>query len=133
MAIGLLSVLKMVPWGDVISNAPKIADGAVKLWRSVARKPPAAESPPSSTQPALTTEAQSLSLLRAQLDAAEAEISDLHNQMLESSDLIKSLAEQNTQLIKRIEVNRIRVQWLAGSMVILTVVTVINLAISLSR
>lgn len=133
MAIGLLSVLKMVPWGDVISNAPKIADGAVKLWRSVVRKPPAAESPPSSTQPALTTEAQSLSLLRAQLNAAEAEISDLHNQMLESSDLIKSLAEQNTQLIKRIEVNRIRVQWLAWSMVILTVVTVINLAISLSR
>lgn len=133
MAIGLLSVLKMVPWGDVISNAPKIADGAVKLWRSVVRKPPAAESPHSSTQPALTTEAQSLSLLRAQLNAAEAEISDLHNQMLESSDLIKSLAEQNTQLIKRIEVNRIRVQWLAWSMVILAVVTVINLAISLSR
>lgn len=133
MAIGLLSVLKMVPWGDVISNAPKIADGAVKLWRSVTRKPPVTESPPSSPQPALSTEAQSLAILQGQLDAAEAEISGLHNQMLESSDLIKSLAEQNTQLIKRIEVNRIRVQWLAGTMVILAVVTVVNLAITLSR
>ena len=31
MAIAWLTVLKMVPWGEVINNAPKVADGAKKL------------------------------------------------------------------------------------------------------
>lgn len=132
MAIGWLSVLKMVPWGDVISNAPKVADGAVKLWNTVARKPPAAELPTADALPALSPEAQSIAILQAQLAAAEAQISDLHNQMLESSELIRALADQSTQLIKRFEVNRIRVLWLAGTIAVLGVVSVINLAITLA-
>lgn len=39
MAAGWLTVLKMVPWGDVIENAPKVAQGAKKLWSSVGKKP----------------------------------------------------------------------------------------------
>ena len=133
MAIGLFSILKMVPWGDVINKAPEIADGAKKLWKAVAKKQPASELPTTSPQPALSPEAQSLVILQAQLAAAKAEISDLHNQMLESSELIKALADQNTQLIKRLEVNRIRVLWLAGAVVILGVVGAINLALTLAR
>jgi hypothetical protein len=133
MAIGLLSVLKMVPWGDVISNAPKIADGAMKLWRVVARKQQPSEFPASSVGPALTTEVKSLAILQAQLVAAEAKIADLHNQMLVSSELINALADQNTQLIKRFEINRMRVLWLAGGMVILGVVAAINIVIALAR
>lgn len=133
MAIGWLSVLKMVPWGDVISNAPKVTDGAKKLWSAVAKKPPAAKLPTASAQPTLSPEAQSIALLQAQLAAAEAQVSDLHNQMLASSELIKALADQNTQLIKLFEVNRIRVLWLAGVMVVLGVVAAINLAITLAR
>ena len=133
MAPGLLSILKMVPWGDVISNAPKVADGAMKLWRAVAKRPPASEVPISGEQPALAGEALSLAALQAQLAAAEAQISDLHEQMLVSSELIKALADQNTQLIKRIEVNRIRVLLLAGIVVVLGVVVAINLAITLAR
>ncbi len=133
MAIGWLSVLKMVPWGDVISNAPKVADGAKRLWSAVAKKPPEVELPAASAQPALSPEAQSIARLQAQMAAAEAEVSDLHNQMLESSELIKALADQNTQLIKRVEVNRIRVLWLAMIMVVLTIVAAINLAITLER
>lgn len=133
MSISLFSVLKMVPWGDVISKAPEIADGAKKLWRTVARKPSVPEVPTAIPQPALSPEAQSLALLQTQLAAAEAELSDLHTQMLESSELIKALADQNAQMIKRLEVNRIRVLWLAGFVAILSVVAVINLVITLTR
>ncbi len=126
MAIGWLSVLKMVPWGDVISNAPKVAEGAKKLWSAVAKNPPAAGLPPAGAELALSPEAQSIAKL-------QAEISDLHNQMLESSKLIKALADQNTQLINRLEVSRIRVLWLAGIMVVLGVVTSINMIITLAR
>lgn len=133
MAIGWLSVLQIVPWGDVISNAPKVADGAKKLWSAVARKPPAAELATASAQPTGVPEAQSIALLQAQLAAAEAQVSDLHNQMLASSELIRALADQNTQLIKLFEVNRIRVLWLAGCMLVLGLVAAINLAVTLAR
>jgi len=133
MAIGWLSVLQMVPWGDVISNAPKVAEGAVKLWNAVARKPPVAEPAAAGTPGALTPEAQAVATLQAQLAAAETALSDLHNQMLASSELIRALADQNTQLIKRVEVNRIRVLWLSGAVVVLGVLTVANLAMTYTR
>lgn len=132
MAIGWLTVLKMVPWGDVISNAPKVAEGAKKLWSAVAKKPPSAELSSIKGQPALSPDAQSIAQLHAQLNAALTEISDLHTQMLESSALIKALADQNTQLIKRVEVNRLRVLWLAGMVVVVGVVAAINLVITLA-
>lgn len=133
MAVSVLSVLKMVPWGDVISNAPKIADEAMKLWRAVAKKRQPPEFPASGAEPERAAEVQSLAVLQAQLAAAEVKIADLHTQMLESSELIKDLADQNTQLINRIEVIRMRAQWLTGAVVILGVVATISLAIILAR
>ena len=133
MAIGWLSIIQLVPWSDVIRNAPKVAEGAKKLWDTVSRKQPALEVPAASAQPALSPEAQSIALLQTQLAAAEAAISDLHHQMLESTELIKALADQNTQLIRRVEANRIRVLWLAGITVIVGVVAAISLAVTLAR
>lgn len=133
MAIGWLSIIQLVPWSDVIRNAPKVAEGAKKLWDTVSRKQPALEGPAASAQPALSTEAQSIALLQTQLAAAEAAISDLHHQMLESTELIKALADQNTQLIRRVEANRIRVLWLAGITVVLAVIAAIGLAMTLAR
>ena len=127
MAIGWLSVLKMVPWGDVIGNAPKVADGAKKLWTSVAGKPAPAAAPTAVAQPAVAPEAQSIAALQAQLAGAQAALSDLHKQMLASSELIKALADQNTQLIQRVEVNRIRVVWLSWGTAVLAVVAAVNL------
>jgi len=133
MLISWLTILKIVPWGDVIINAPKIADGAKKLWRSVARKPPEAELPTASKQLTNLPEAQSIALLQAGLAAAEAEVSDLRSQMLESSKLINALADQNTHLIKRLEIHRIRILWLAGAVVVLAVVSAIYLAMTVTR
>ena len=133
MAIGWLSIIQLVPWSDVIRNAPKVAEGAKKLWDTVSRKQPALEVPAASAQPALSTEAQSIALLQTQLAAADAAISDLHHQMLESTELIKALADQNTQLIRRVEANRIRVLWLAGITIIVGVGAAIGLAMTLAR
>ena len=130
MAIGWLSVLKWVPWNEVISNAPRLANEAKKLWSTVAKTPPAAE--PSPTKPSISFDSQSLALLQADLELVITEVTDLHKQMLESSQLIKALADQNTQLIRRIEVQRIRTLWLAGIAAVLGVVAVINLVITLT-
>jgi len=107
MPIPWVTVLQVVPWSEVIRNAPKVADGAKKLWYTVAKKPSSPEVAESSTQAAVSPESKSIAALEARAEALEAAVSDLHGQMLAASELIKALADQNTQLIQRIETNRV--------------------------
>jgi ABC-type lipoprotein release transport system permease subunit len=51
---------------------------------------------------------------------------ELHQQMLESSALIKSLAEQNTQLVQRVELNRKRMLMIGVLTVVLAVVMAVK-------
>lgn len=126
MAIGWLTVLKMVPWSDVISNAPVVADGAKKLWKAVGKKPTTPASS-SSAVAQMVPESQAVALLQAQIVAMEATTADLHSQMLASSELINALAQQNTELVKRVEANRVRVLWLAAVTLGLAVTVAIKL------
>ena len=122
MAVGWMSVLKMVPWSDVISNAPKVADGAKKLWSTVAKKTGVVGESAPAEAPATPQDlpaAELLALLQAQLARQEASLSDLHQQLLSSTALIQTLAEQNAQLVQRVEANRVRVRWLTLAVALL--------------
>ena len=123
MAIGWLTVLKMVPWGDVIENAPKVASGAKKLWQTGGKRPVVTSSAPPVPE-VLRAESPAVAALQIQVAELQVAVADLHQQMLASSELIQSLAQQNTQLIKRVEVNRVRLLWLAAWVLGLTVVLV---------
>lgn len=105
MALGWMTILQNVPWTDVIRNAPAVADGARKLWRKVAGKAEegdgAAAAPGSEVQDPL-----------ARLAALQAEVEALRGQMLASSEVIQALAEQNAQLIARVETHRRYLRWL---------------------
>ncbi|MDP3412797.1 MAG: hypothetical protein Q8S16_06315 [Polaromonas sp.] len=133
MAIGWLTILKTVPWSEVISNAPKVADGAKKLWSTVARKPPPAPPADTGTSVQLSPEGQAIAALQAHVLALENATQELHEQMLASSELIKALAEQNTQLVRRAEVNRVRLLLLGGVTAAMAVVAVIALTLVLTR
>ena len=126
-----LTVLKLVPWTDVIKNAPAVADGAKKLWKSVGKNEVAetggAPAPPTSELSTLP-ESQAIALLERQIGALEVTVDELHQQMRESSELIKALADQNTQLIKRVEVNRRRIWVLAGLILILGLTGAVTMA-----
>jgi len=115
MAIGWLTILKSVPWTEVIKNAPKVAEGAKKLWNAVGKQRAADEAAEAGAQPAASHEPHTLEALEARAAVLEKAVSDLHGQMLASSELIKELAEQNAQLVKRIEANRKRTLWLAAA------------------
>ncbi|RYX98117.1 MAG: hypothetical protein EOO28_00865 [Comamonadaceae bacterium] len=118
MPIGWMTVLQSVPWGEVVSNAPKIAAGAKKLWKSVATKPQAAneDAPPARDQLHLSPEQQVLASLRSRIESLEAATAELHGQLAESSSLVAALAEQNTQLIVRVEKIRRRMFWVGGTL-----------------
>lgn len=106
MAAGWITVLQMVPWADVIKNAPKVADGAVKLWNSVSGKKTQAQAAQPGTGVVVATSISELERLAHQLDAAHSSISELQTQVVQSADLLRELAAQNTQLVAQIESNR---------------------------
>jgi hypothetical protein len=106
----------MVPWGEVIDNAPKVAAGAKKLWAKVGKTPlpegDSSELPASDGTPVLTG-AQAVLALQTQVTELQLATACLHQQMQESSALIQSLAEQNTQLVQRLDLHRKRLLWLS--------------------
>lgn len=109
MAAGtIITVLSNIPWGQVVENAPKVADGALKLWDAVTRRKKQDSS--QNKHPAMATDAtpSEADLLKARLLRLDEDVKSLQDQMQASSELIKALAEQNTQLVQRIELNRVR-------------------------
>ena len=111
MAIGWLTILKMVPWGDVIENAPKVATGAKKLWSRVAKKPAGATVIVAAG--AMPEQPLTLLQLQQQVAALQTVTAELQQQMIDSTELINTLAEQNSRLVKRVEIDRKRLLWLA--------------------
>ncbi|WP_418318980.1 hypothetical protein [Piscinibacter sakaiensis] len=107
MAIGWFTVLKSVPWGTVIENAPVVADGAKKLWKAVASRN-AEQAPDAAAQQQAPEAAAAAKPVADQLAALRAESARLEELMLASSELINALAEQNAQLVEKIELLRAR-------------------------
>lgn len=119
MAIGWMTVLKLVPWDDVIANAPQVVEGARKLWKTVARSPAPEPAQAPEAHEAAVAPAPELAT-RGELQALATQLSALHEQMAESSALIEALADQNAQLIRQIESNRVRLGWLMAAVGLLT-------------
>ena len=103
MAIGWMTILSNVPWKDVLNNAPAVADGARKLWKKVGGKASTAGGAPVAVS---ATAEERIAILQARVD-------ELHAQMLVASEVVQSLAEQNAQLIARVEKTRRRLIGLA--------------------
>jgi hypothetical protein len=132
MAIGWLAVLQNVPWTEVINNAPKVADGARKLWSAVGKRASVADTSNEAAQPGVSPEAERIAILKARTMELEAAVADLHGQMLASSELIKALADQNAQLIRHIETNRVRLLWLSAGIAVTAVVALVGLYLGYS-
>ena len=101
----ILTVLSNIPWAQVVENAPKVAEAAGKLWSSVTRRN-------AETTDKLAAESQrpasEAELLKRRVDRLEEALKTLQEEMRTSSQLIKELAEQNTVLVQRIELNRLK-------------------------
>jgi hypothetical protein len=132
MAAGWWTVLKTVPWSEVISAAPQVATGARRLWDTVNRKPGAVD-PATGLSPEMAAQEDDIiGLLIARSEQNDAELNDLRNQMRAASELIANLADQNAQLIAKMDVQRQKITWLgvtAGLSGLLAVVALILVAV----
>ncbi|ABE49152.1 MULTISPECIES: bZIP transcription factor [Methylobacillus] len=118
MAAPWLTVLKVVPWVEVIRKAPEIAEGARKFWHAVSGKqnhhePPVYDVPYS--------ELPSDDDKEARIQSLEVRIAQLQTQMVESSKLLKTLADQNEQLVAKLEDGRRRVARLSRIVMVLVI------------
>lgn len=103
-----LSALKLVPWTDVVRNAPLIADGAKKLWGAVGRKS-ASKAP---LEASIERSQPTLELLDGRTTALDDRVQQLERDMSASSELIKALADQQTQLVAALARVRTRQRWI---------------------
>jgi hypothetical protein len=134
MAAGtIITVLSNVPWGQVIDAAPKVAEGATKLWGAVTRRKKndadmAPQAGAGATGGAVPDD--SLQRLRADVQVLQASVGDLREELLSATGLIKQLADQNTVLVQRVELHRRRlalVSYLTAGAVTMLVLAVVYL------
>ena len=131
MAIGWLALLKVVPWLEVARKAPEIAENAKKLWGTVANKSPKSELVVVNEHAVLGSNDQEIGWLKQKLVVIESANAELRSQMLTSAELIKSLANQNAALVRKIEINRIRLLRLAAFTIIIGIIAIYCLAVTI--
>ena len=113
MALGWMTALKLVPWGDVIEATPKILKGAKKLFTSTreAAKPAGATVPvPATADP---------KAVAALAHALQAQVATLEKEQRDSAELIASLAEQNAKIVTVVDGLQKRVRLLSATCLVL--------------
>ena len=117
MAAGWVAALKLVPWGDVIEATPQILQAARKLLGTTQKgnADAAAGALEGGTvgEPAMP--------VALQLQHLRDRVAQLEQEQQESAVLIQSLAEQNAQVVRAVEVLRQRQQRLTVAAGILAV------------
>ena len=109
MAFSWITAFKIIPWTDVLAAAPTVARTARDLWRGMSRSragEPAGNPADDATDGSAQTPEAELAALRAALD-------ETRTQLLASSEVLRTLAEQDEKLIAAIEVLRMRTRVLA--------------------
>ena len=106
MAFGWITALKIIPWKDVLENAPHIVKAAKKLYAGTkADSPIPSENHASS---ALTSNSNDKEGQDYRINRIEKKVLGLHDEQESSAELIRSLAKQNVRIVEAIEVLRVR-------------------------
>lgn len=118
MSATLITALKAVPWAEVIAAAPAVADGAKKLWKMVRTSQDKEAQAIDAAGPVDDASATDPAQLLQRINHLESRLTELEAQMEQSAQVVRELADQNTVLIARIELNRRRLKQLAVACVV---------------
>ena len=114
MAVGWVTALKLVPWGDVLEATPQILQAAKKLLGSTRQG--TADAAAGTLAGAGDAATPPVAL---QLQQLRERVARLEQEQQESAVLIQSLAEQNAQVVQAVEVLRRRNQRLTAAIALL--------------
>ena len=117
----------------MINAAPQVASGARRLWDTVARKSGSPGGMPMGPAMEAEPEEDVFGMLVLRVEKNEATLLDLRTQMLQASEIIANLAEQNAQLIAKMEAARTRMLWLGVATGVSGILGLVALALILAR
>ena len=99
MAFGWITVLKIIPWKDVLENAPHIAKAAKNLYAGTKN----------STSSSSGTADSSVSRSdNGNKESRDSRLHEIEREVLDLNSVVRSLAKQNVRIVEAIEVLRIR-------------------------
>ena len=108
LARTILKVASQIPWDKVIERAPSVAEKAGALWKSIRSKNKPHAVDESMVYSSYSTELSESDLLKVRLERLEERVGSLEEEIQASAGLLKTLAEQNTLLVQRIELHQTR-------------------------
>ncbi len=130
MAAGWWTVLRTVPWSEVISAAPQVANGARRLWDTVNRNRQGMPDGPMGMAPEMAGQEDDVfDVLIRSVERNDAEITDLRNQMRSASEIIANLADQNAQLIAKVDAQRQKMTWMGVTAALSGLLSVVALVL----
>lgn len=127
MSAALSTIILNIPWMNVIASAPKVFDSAMDLFNRIAKKKSLNKVPSDSDSHNDFPQDKIIDSLQSRTIELEAAVADLNDKILAASEVIKVIAEQNTQLIKRAETNRLHIIRLSLAVAAVTIVAIISL------
>jgi hypothetical protein len=119
MAIPWLAAFKVIPWKEVVTAAPSILEGTRKLWNSVSHTEQRAPAPAEPAREAGSAGADRLAAIDTRVGALEARTTEIAREAVSSANLMRSLAEQNAQLVNAVEILRRRTRRLIWASLVL--------------
>ncbi len=133
MATNWLASLKDVPWSKVIGMTPAIVESGRKIWDKVSTKG-AAESSADTTQSlAQLPAAAAIAAIDIRLSALERKSAELREETVSSFEVVRSIVDQNAQVVHAVDVLLVRTQLLVRVTVLLGIVCTALLVLVLSR
>lgn len=106
MAFGWITALKIIPWKDVLENAPHIVKAAKNLYAGT--KTDTSSSSETSDSSTFAPDSANKERGDFRLHKIESKILELNDEQESSVELIRSLAKQNVRIVEAIEVLRVR-------------------------
>jgi hypothetical protein len=113
MAIGWMTALKIIPWGNVLESAPHIVKAAKHLFSATKADQDDYASPSDLGR------REGLANLDGRIKLMEERITELRQEQQSSAELIKSLAEQNALIVEAVDIFRMRLKIVLVTSIIL--------------
>lgn len=133
MAINWIASLKDVPWSKVIGMTPAIVENGRKLWDKVSTKS-GSESLADTTQNLAQLPASAaIAAIDIRISALEKKSAELREETVSSFEVVRSIVDQNAQVVHAVDVLLVRTQLLVRVTFLLGIVCAALLVLVLSR
>lgn len=133
MAVNWFASLKDVPWSKVIGAAPTIVESGRKLWDKVSSKGAGEDLGDTTQNLAQLPAPAAIAAIEIRLAALEKKSAELREETVSSYDVVRSIVDQNLQVVHAVDILLVRTQLLVRVTILLGIVSAALLVLVLTR